>query len=84
MANTLATGVVHTIPADMRKMLMAKPKTAAVWNTLTPLARNEWICWTISVKTPKTRAEHIARIPVHLAEGKHRPCCFAGCPHRSK
>jgi uncharacterized protein YdeI (YjbR/CyaY-like superfamily) len=84
MATTLATGVVHTIPTDMRKVLLAKPKTTAVWNGLTPLGRNEWICWTISVKKAETRAEHIARIPVHLAEGKRRPCCWAGCPHRER
>ena len=40
----ISSGVVHKIPADLRKTLTADPQALAVWEDLTPLARNEWIC----------------------------------------
>jgi uncharacterized protein YdeI (YjbR/CyaY-like superfamily) len=80
----LASGVVHTIPADLRKALLASDKIAASWNSLTPLARNEWICWTTAVKLAKTRQEHVARVAYDITHGKRRPCCWPGCPHREK
>lgn len=84
MSIKLASGVVHTIPADMRKALVSSPKLAEVWNALTPLARNEWICWTTAVKKAETRAEHVTRLSEDLLKGKRRPCCWPGCPHREK
>ncbi len=78
----IATGVVHTVPADMRNVFLDAPKVLAAWNDLTPLARNEWICWTTSVKKPETRAHHLKRMSEDLLKGKRRPCCWAGCPHR--
>ncbi len=82
MSKVIASGVVHTIPLDLRKALRASAKTLERWNDLTPLARNEWICWITSVKTPETRKEHIRRTCEDLLNGKRRPCCWAGCPHR--
>ncbi len=82
MTSKVATGVVHQIPADMRKSLLANSQVLTVWNDLTPLARNEWICWTISVKKAETRAEHIVRMSDMLRKGKRRPCCWPGCKHR--
>ena len=78
----IATGVVHEVPRDLGDALRADPDALERWNDLTPLARNEWICWTISVKKPETRANHIERVRTELREGKRRPCCWAGCPHR--
>jgi len=82
MTTKLSSGVVHTIPADMRTALVSSPQTTELWNDLTPLARNEWICWTTSVKKAETRAEHITRLVADLGKGKRRPCCWPGCPHR--
>lgn len=82
MTQRVATGVVHTVPADLRKSLVSSPKVLAAWNDLTPLGRNEWICWTISVKKAETRNAHIKRIYEDMLKGKRRPCCWAGCPHR--
>ena len=82
MAHTLASGVVHTIPTDMRKELLGTTGLSEIWNGLTPLARNEWICWVTSVKKPDTRAAHVARVGVDLQKGKRRPCCWEGCAHR--
>lgn len=78
----VATGVVHEVPEDLREALTADPDVLEAWNDLTPLARNEWICWTISVKRPETRANHVQRVHAELLEGKRRPCCWPGCPHR--
>ena len=66
----------------MKNALAASPKALAVWDDITPLARNEWICWTISVKQEATRKDHVKRVVSELKEGKRRPCCWAGCPHR--
>jgi uncharacterized protein YdeI (YjbR/CyaY-like superfamily) len=72
----------HVIPADLRKALNSIPKVKDTWKDLTPLARNEWICWVTSVKKPETRREHVKRVCEDLLNGKRRPCCWAGCPHR--
>lgn len=81
--NTIASGVVHSVPADLRKPLMADKAALAAWEGLTPLARNEWICWVTFVKKDDTRKEHIKRLVVELKEGKRRPCCWLGCIHRT-
>lgn len=80
----IANGVVHTVPADLRKTLIATYEARAAWEDITPLARNEWICWIESAKKPETRSRRIERTREDLISGKRRPCCFAGCTHRSK
>ncbi len=80
---TVATGVVHTVPADIKKMLQEHPDVLELWNGLTSLARNEWICWTTIVKQAETRADHIRQISSRLRDGERRPCCWPGCPHRN-
>lgn len=78
----VAAGVVHKMPADLRKALLSSPVALAAWEDITPLARNEWICWTVTVKQQKTRDGHVKRTLKELAEGKRRPCCWIGCIHR--
>ena len=78
----IATGVVHSVPVDLRKTLIASPAAQAAWEDITPLARNEWICWIESAKKPETRSHRIKRTRTELIEGMRRPCCWAGCPHR--
>jgi uncharacterized protein YdeI (YjbR/CyaY-like superfamily) len=75
-------GVVHTLPADLRSALLSTPEALAVWNDITPLARNEWICWVSDAKKDETRAKRIAQAQENLADGKRRPCCWPGCKHR--
>ena len=75
-------GVVHTAPADLQKALRGDKSALERWQDLTPLARNEWICWIITNKLPETRKNHIERTITELLEGKRRPCCWAGCTHR--
>lgn len=79
---TISEGVVHELPADMRKALLANKSALQKWESLTPLARNEWICWTISVKQPATRKSHVERTVSELNDGMRRPCCWLGCIHR--
>lgn len=75
-------GPVHTTPADLKKSIAAKKTIQEAWDDLTPLARNEWICWVTSAKQDKTRKHRIERAIEELGEGKRRPCCWPGCPHR--
>lgn len=83
MTKKVATGVVHKVPPDLRRALVTSPKALLKWNDLTPLARNEWICWVVSVKKEETRKEHIKRAIAELIEGMRRPCCWIGCIHRT-
>src|SRR5436190_21745291 len=78
----ISTGVAHQVPADLRKALISDKNVLAKWNDLTPLARNEWICWVTFVKKNETRKEHIKRTVSELKEGMRRPCCWLGCIHR--
>ena len=79
---TIEEGGVHNVPDDLKKVLLSRPELLEKWNKLTPLARNEWICWTTIVKQEETRKEHIERLREEIIEGRKRPCCWPGCPHR--
>lgn len=78
----ISTNPIHTMPADFKKILSLNPAAKAAWERITPLARNEWICWVTIVKKSVTRKEHIERACAELAQGERRPCCWPGCPHR--
>jgi len=78
----VASGVVHKMPKDLRKALTASPAARAMWKDITPLARNEWICWVTSGKKVDTRSIRIGKAVSKLKVGMRRPCCWAGCPHR--
>ncbi|WP_339933249.1 YdeI/OmpD-associated family protein [uncultured Brevundimonas sp.] len=80
----ISAGVVHALPEDLRDRLVADPALRAAWEDITPLARNEWICWIESVKRLETRRQHVERACSDLKAGKRRPCCWPGCPHRQK
>lgn len=79
----ISEGTAHKLPDDLRKALTSDPRALAAWEDITPLARNEWICWVISVKKSETRQEHVDRVRSELKEGMRRPCCWAGCMHRT-
>ena len=82
MAKTISSGTAHTVPKDLRQALLKDASALEQWQTLTPLARNEWICWVITVKQASTRQNHIERTIEELKEGQRRPCCWMGCIHR--
>ncbi len=79
----ISGGVVHNLPPDLRKALTSDRRALAAWEDISPLARNEWICWTISNKKSETRKEHVSRVVSELKEGMRRPCCWIGCIHRT-
>ena len=81
-ATKIAGGVVHDLPDDFRAALLADSQALATWEDITPLARNEWICWVESAKKVETRQKRIEWGRENLSEGKRRPCCWPGCPHR--
>jgi uncharacterized protein YdeI (YjbR/CyaY-like superfamily) len=78
----IAEGTVHKLPDDLRQVLAGDKKALSAWNSITPLARNEWICWTVTVKKEETRKQHVKRVVSELKEGMRRPCCWIGCIHR--
>lgn len=79
---TLSGGVVHKMTPDLRKALQADKAALQKWESLTPLARNEWICWVTFVQKAETRQDHVRRVVSELKDGQRRPCCWLGCIHR--
>ena len=77
-------GVVHRLPADLRETLMVNTTALDAWKDITPLARNEFICWVEDAKQQKTRERRIRRTREELEEGQRRPCCWPGCKHRDR
>ncbi len=82
MSDEIPGGVVHDLPADLKKALVTNSKALETWNDITPLARNEWICWIESAKKSETRTKRINWGRDDLEKGKRRPCCWPGCKHR--
>jgi hypothetical protein len=77
-------GVVHELPDDLRRALVGNPTALGAWTDITPLARNEFICWVEDAKQEKTRQRRIRRTGEELEEGQRRPCCWPGCTHRER
>ncbi len=75
--------MIHKIPVDFKKALATVPLALATWKNITPLAQSEWICWVTSGKKEETRNIRIQKALSKLTGGMRRPCCWAGCPHRS-
>jgi len=80
----LPGGVVHKLPGDLRKALIANSTALDAWKDITPLARNEFICWVEDAKQEMTRERRIRRTQEELEEGQRRPCCWPGCKHRER
>lgn len=78
----IESGVVHDLPDDFADALRLDPDALATWRDITPLARNEWICWIQSARKEETRRKRILWGCSNLRDGKRRPCCWPGCPHR--
>jgi len=76
-------GTVHRAGEDLETAVRAQPALLALWSGLTPLGRNEFICWVEDAKQAATRRRRIERTLEELSEGKKRPCCWAGCIHRT-
>ena len=83
MASAFPHGTVHEAGEDLQAALLSDPAMFALWEGLTPLGRNEFICWVEDAKQAKTRHRRIERTAEELLEGKKRPCCWVGCIHRT-
>lgn len=80
---TISSGTVHKMPIDLQKALISDTKALSLWEGITPLGRNEFICWVEDAKKIETRERRIKRTREELKEGKGRPCCWIGCIHRT-
>lgn len=83
MSKKLSGGLVHDMPDDLVEALLKTAETTSLWENLTPIGRNEFICWVEDAKQNETRARRIRRTVEELEEGQKRPCCWAGCIHRT-
>lgn len=84
MASSSITSTPHSVPADLKRAIESSAEMNAAWVDITPLARNEFICWITSAIKPETRARRIEVARDKLTRGERRPCCWQGCGHRSK
>ncbi|RYY27306.1 MAG: hypothetical protein EOP62_06930 [Sphingomonadales bacterium] len=83
MANVFSHGTVHEAGDDLQAALRSDAEVLCLWEKLTPLGRNEFICWVDDAKQQATRQRRIERTREELLEGKKRPCCWVGCIHRT-
>ena len=83
MTGALLQGTVHQVPADLHDAIVADSAALELWQGLTPLSRNEFICWVEDARQPATRQRRVQRTREELLEGQRRPCCWAGCIHRT-
>jgi uncharacterized protein YdeI (YjbR/CyaY-like superfamily) len=85
MSNSrLPGGTVHALPTDLQEGLVVSTMALDAWKDITPLARNEFICWVEDAKQETTRERRIRRTREELEEGMRRPCCWPGCKHRER
>ncbi|CAD6367306.1 YdeI/OmpD-associated family protein [Shewanella putrefaciens] len=82
MKSKISGGLVHELPVDLATTLTERD-IINIWEELTPISRNEFICWIEDAKQEKTRTKRILRAVEELLEGKKRPCCWVGCIHRT-
>ena len=80
---TISGGLVHDLPTDLVAAITKTEEVISLWEDLTPIARNEFICWVENAKQDQTRIKRIRRTVEELLEGKKRPCCWVGCIHRT-
>lgn len=66
------------IPAGLKKAFAGAPRAFDQWNSVTPIARRDWIFWISTAKKIETRANRIEKAIDMLSSGKKRVCCFAG------
>ena len=81
---TWPAGTVHQLPEDLRQGLALSEVATIAWHDITPLARNEFICWVEDAKKMVTRERRVRRTREELEDGMRRPCCWPGCSHRER
>ena len=81
---TIPGGTIHDLPSDLLGELTAHATALTAWHDITPLARNEFICWVEDAKKAATRERRVRRTREELEGGMRRPCCWPGCSHRER
>ena len=81
---TVPGGVVHELPTDLRKALIANATALDAWQDITPLARNEFICWVEDARQDVTRERRIRRTKEELEDGQQQGRRWPGCSHRER
>ena len=64
------------LPADFQTALAAAPDLDQTWQSITPMARWEWVRWIAATNNPQTRQRRVDVGISKLRSGKRRPCCF--------
>jgi Domain of unknown function (DUF1905)/Bacteriocin-protection, YdeI or OmpD-Associated len=64
------------LPEDLRTALAGAPDISALWTSITPMARWEWVRWINATRNPQTRERRVEVCISKLRSGKRRPCCF--------
>ncbi|MCI5050782.1 MAG: YdeI/OmpD-associated family protein [Candidatus Pacebacteria bacterium] len=72
----------HDLNDALKNALVTDEKLIEIWNSLTDIQRNEWVCYTTLAKQESTRDKRVVRAIEDLQKGKRSPCCWPGCPHR--
>jgi hypothetical protein len=64
------------VPDDLHAALDAAPDLAETWQSITPMARWEWVRWVRATRSADTRAKRVEVAISKMRNGKRRPCCF--------
>ena len=75
---------MHKLSAQLKRELLTSQRLLELWESFTPLAKSEWICWIESGKKEETRKQRIEVGKSKMLSGMRRPCCWEGCSHREK
>ena len=75
---------MHKLPVDLRSALIGNQTALDAWKDITPLARNEFICWVEDAKQEATRQRRIRRTQEELEDGHASTLLLAGCSHRER
>jgi uncharacterized protein YdeI (YjbR/CyaY-like superfamily) len=67
-------------PKDLSKVLKEVPSVISIWESLTPIARRDFITWIDGAKQTETRIRRIRIAREKLIQGERRPCCYAVVP----
>ena len=65
------------VPTDLASALRAADaQVQDLWQSITPMARWEWVRWVNATASPGTRQRRVEVSVSKLGSGKRRPCCF--------
>ncbi len=64
------------VPEDLMSAIKSSQPAFALWQTITPMARWEWVRWLRSTANPETRKKRLKVAVSKLNSGEKRPCCW--------